>query len=450
MPTRVLLRLALLLPLLMTVAGRADDGPILADASKAERLTLDRLSGAAAWPRRAIAVTRLERFGCGASRERLVAFLDDPAWQVRNYAIHTLARRREAAAGWFEEEQHPRVVRTALRHRYPIDVTRLERGVRELARSTLTDERMLAAEIGAASGDETLRELARDVTRKIILRMDRAEAGGLSPRLALLAGAPALHRPHLWQQWLMKSGRSFEVRPAYAVGPGPERPALSPIAALDPDRFAALETYIETLGARALDLAICLDCTASMSGELAAAQGGIDDLLRFLGDVVAGVRVALVAYRDRHDRFKTRGWDFTDDLAEARSRLWSLTAEGGGDSREAVFDAMKLAYTELAWNPEHRGVLVLVGDAPPHVGYGTQCAGMAERAAEAGVVTHAIQAEPDEDVPHFAAIAEAGGGRCVSLPEDDGLILEIAGLTLGDAFTEEFRAFFEAYRLLCR
>lgn len=93
--------------------------------------------------------------------------------------------------------------------------------------------------------------------------------------------------------------------------------------------------------------------------------------------------------------------------------------------------------------------MVLIGDGPPHVGRGTQCVDMAERAAIVGeLTTHVIEADP-RTVKHFCEIAEAGGGRCVSLG-DESLIVEIAGLTLGDRFREPLREFFLAYQLLCR
>ena len=97
-----------------------------------------------------------------------------------------------------------------------------------------------------------------------------------------------------------------------------------------------------------------------MWAELADAQGGIDDLMLFAGDVVDTLRVALVGYRDQRDEFETKVWDFTPDIALARRRLWSLTAGGGGDRPEAVYPALRLAYTRLGWRPELLGL----GNAP--------------------------------------------------------------------------------------
>ena len=433
-------------------AGEREAGrrPALAAARDLERETLDGLLGAPSWPKRAIAAVRLERYGCEDSRRMLVQLLGDRSWQVRCYAVRSLGRKREAAdEGWFVREQHPRVLRTALRFRYAIDMERLARGVRRLADSGRLGEKLLAAELGAASGDAELREVARESLKKVILRMSRSEAGAFSPRLAFLTGQDDLRRAHRWQRWYLAEGRGSMLRSGYFIdesGP-PLEPSL--IAQLDAERFALLEEYMERLSTREVDLAVCLDCTASMSGEIAAAQGGIDDLMLFVGDVVAKLRVGLMAYRDRHDKFETKGWDFTTSIDEARRRLWQLEADGGGDSRESVYEAMKLAYTGLAWMVDHTKVLIVVGDAPPHVGRGAGCIDLAGRAARAEVTTHVIQCE-GEEIEHFPEIAEAGGGKCVSLADDDLLIPEIAGLTLGGIFEDEFREFFDIYLWVCR
>jgi hypothetical protein len=436
----------------------APSGPVraLASTGDLERSTMHRLLTAEAWPRRAIAALRMERYDCRESLAMLAALLRDRDWQVRCIAALVLARRGAAESpdpAWFAEEHHPRVLRTALRCRFTIEPERLARGARSLARSATLDDRLLAAELAAASGDPALMKLAVEEVRKVILRMDRIEAGSFSPRLAVLTGQRHLRRHTRWQDWLLREGRGLELRSGWLT-PGIDpsgTPMTGPgaIARLDSEVFATLEGYMQTLSGRSVDLAICLDCTASMSGELAEAQGGIDDLMLFVGDVVEELRIAIVGYRDRRDVFETRAWDFTSILAEARGRLWQLSADGGGDGPESVYEALRLAYTQLAWNPQHTRVLVLVGDAPPHVGYGARCAAMAEDGARRELTTHIIQAG-DEPVKHFPEIAAAGGGRCMTLAENASLIAEVTGLTLGDRFEEEFREFFALYLALCR
>lgn len=423
--------------------------PQFKDAGDLENATIKHLLEDSAWPRRAIAAVRLERFGCDESQAMTVGLLNDRAWQVRAFAIRTLSRRgTNIDAAWLTDGQDPRIIRDALRYRWPIALERVQRAVKVLAKSTDLEDKMLAAEIGAASGDKDLLEQARNATKQVILKMNRAEAGALSSRLAALTGQRGLYRAMEWQNWLMKVGRGFEVKPVIALEAGV--PGTSRIAQLDVEQFAALDTYMTRLSEREVDLVICLDCTASMGRELAAAQGGLDDLMLFVRDMVASFRIAIVAYRDRGDEFETQSEGFTDDPAEARKQLWQLSADGGGDTPEAVYPALKLAYTQLKWMPNSARTLVLVGDSPPHIGYGDLSAKLAQRAKDEGrVTTHAIQAK-NKEVKHFAEIAAAGGGRCVLLKNNESLVPEIAGLTLADRFEDEFAEFFEVYLELCR
>ena len=51
----------------------------LRDAPDEERATIDQLLGSAAWPRRVIALMRLQRFDCEESAEMITLGLDDLA-----------------------------------------------------------------------------------------------------------------------------------------------------------------------------------------------------------------------------------------------------------------------------------------------------------------------------------------------------------------------------------
>ena len=219
-----------------------------------------------------------------------------------------------------------------------------------------------------------------------------------------------------------------------------------------------------------------------------AYTGGIDDLMRFVGDVSAGVRVGIAGYRDRREKFEKIGWDLTPSIDAARRNLWRLSAEGGGDRPELVNEGLRLAYGSFSWNPHHRGVLVLVGDAPPHPGRGEACVKMATAARVRGVTTHVVGCDPtieDDDEPgaddeenldtpaadgpngikgvsrrrwgrnrdaieFFPEIAAAGGGRVVNLARDERLVPEIAGLIVGVDFEKPMIEFFEVYMELCR
>ncbi|MDG2020476.1 MAG: VWA domain-containing protein [Phycisphaerales bacterium] len=490
----------------------------LSKAPAAERTAIRNLLGALAWPRRIIAVLRLQRFDCPESAAMVIDALHDRHVAVRSFALLVLAHRNVPQdEDWLTHEADPTVIRTALRVGYRVDPARLARGAAALSRSSRLDDKLLAAELGLLSDDEDLQELAIELIRTVILRMNKQEAGSLSPRLARLTGGDDLRRDYKWRLWYQKNRglRSIDAArmlPPRSIAtsamngaeatvvPTPSNPAdLSEIARLPFAEFTALSDHLEALALQPLDLAIVLDCTASMSGEIAEAQGGVDDLMRFVGDVAGGIRVGIAGYRDRRELFEKVGWDLTGSIEQARANLWRLSAEGGGDRPELVDQGLSLAYTTFSWNPRNRGVLILVGDAPPHPGHGEGCIKLARFARQRGVTTHVVgcdprivdsedtEDDPDEElvdaddggavspfdvergedaisrptkrrrwsrdrdaIEFFPEIAEAGGGRVVNLDRDERLVPEIAGLIVGVDFEEPMVEFFEVYMELCR
>jgi len=477
----------------------------LADAAPDEQAALNNLSNSKAWTSRAIAVMRLERYDCAASALRLVSFAGDSSWRVRAYALACAARRGLVVPKeTLEAERDPRVIRTMLRCRLPLAREVVDTRIATLEKSQQPIEAMIALEVLAAldaSGEKDMRERLDELLSRVVLRMDRTEGGVLSPRLAAITNGADSGRNYRWREWLRKAKKDPGYDAAFLVPAIPAGARLADpnrIAQLDGARFAGLEKYLASVAERPMDLAILIDCTASMSREIAEAQSGIDDLVDFLGSVTKGVRIAIVGYRDRGDEWETKGWDFTADVREARTRLWSLSADGGGDTPESVQAAMKLALARYSWLPDSRDestqpirACVLVGDAPPHAGEAGLCIDMARRAAERGVKTFGIvardqeanlkeeetaEAPPEPAKPaappkdgaiappkpppptakkkpsftRFPEIAEAGGGRAEILKDSDSLVAQIAELTVADKYRAEFAEFFDAFRRLCR
>lgn len=453
-----------------------------APAAGTESAGLDELLRAGGWCRRAVAAMRLESAPEAVAAPRLARLLGDPAWQVRAFAVAVIARRRLDldVAALLAEEAEPRVIRAMLRSRVSYDAARLHRGVERLLRSGASADRLLGIELALASGDEALREDAEDAFVSVVMRLDAVEGGTLSPRLAAISKAPDLRRDWRWRTWVRKHRGNLGLHGAFLVPAGAEDPGwatLPPnaVATLSEREFLRLVDYLRELALAPLDLGLAIDATASMSGELAEVQGGLDDLMLFLGDATAGIRVGLVAYRDRQDRFEVVALDLTPSIPEARRWLWQLSAEGGGDHPESVLPALRALLGDLAWGPDRRRVAILVGDAPPHPGFGAACVELARRAAADGRVVHVISAAPprpeeqdhdDEDSAdapprprrddrrgppeHFPEIAEAGGGRLVELADGDSLVAELVGLSVGGGFDEAIRGFFDAYLAVCR
>ncbi|MFM8639989.1 MAG: vWA domain-containing protein [Planctomycetota bacterium] len=428
-----------------------------ADAGKA---SLRSMAVHGSWLRRMVSAMRLERPGTDAAREFLLALAVDPDPRVRSAAVLSCARAGiDANPALGDAEQDPRVLRNMLRCGWQLDAARIERGARILARSDDNSERLLAVElIGALQGqgpgrcDERLADFGKDTLRSVIARLDRDDGGALSPRIAALTGARDSRQDWKWRIWLDRNRGSMRIDavvPARKAGPGED----NAVAKLDDGAFVRFAGALDTLFRRPIDLGVAIDCTGSMAGEIAQAQAGIDDLMRFVNAVTAGLRVGIVGYRDQQDDFKTLGWDFAAEPPVVRERLWKLSAEGGGDEPELVQEALKVAYGRFTWRTDAQQVMVLVGDAPPTPGWGTRCVEMAREARARGI-TREVLSDRDErqpaEVKHFPDIARAGGGRVIRLDARTDLAAELAGLALSDTWHDQVVAVFERYLLLCR
>ncbi len=119
-----------------------------------------------------------------------------------------------------------------------------------------------------------------------------------------------------------------------------------------------------------LDLLFLLDTTGSMGDELSRIQQTIDSIAARIDAFTPRpqIRYGLVAYRDTGDAYVTQPADFTPDLAAFRTQLGALDANGGGDTQEALDEALHAGIVQAAWSDTPAVRLVfLVGDAGPHV-----------------------------------------------------------------------------------
>ncbi len=118
-----------------------------------------------------------------------------------------------------------------------------------------------------------------------------------------------------------------------------------------------------------IEVAFVLDATGSMGPWIKEARNRIKDIAGELaaGEPAPSLRYALVSYRDKGDAYVTKAHPFSAKVDDMRRALDSTRAQGGGDTPEAVLEAMKMAIHELDWS-EDQGtlkLLYLVGDAQP-------------------------------------------------------------------------------------
>lgn len=178
-----------------------------------------------------------------------------------------------------------------------------------------------------------------------------------------------------------------------------------------------------------LDLAFAMDCTSSMRSYIDSAKENVEEIMqRISSSGTSNIRFGLVEYRDhppQESSFVTQKHDFTPHLSTIKSWLNDCSAKGGGDTPEAVADAL-YDVLHLSWRSDATKVCVLISDAPPHgltqsdnfpqcpAGHDPVC--IASEMAKKGVVLYSVGCGLSGNVMEFfMAIAFKTGGQYVPL-----------------------------------
>ncbi|MGQ0738578.1 MAG: carboxypeptidase-like regulatory domain-containing protein [Bacteroidota bacterium] len=118
-----------------------------------------------------------------------------------------------------------------------------------------------------------------------------------------------------------------------------------------------------------VDIAFVVDATGSMGDEIEFLKLELEDVIRNTMEKhkFLSLRAASVFYRDKGDAYVTKNAGFNDDLLKTLNFIKLQAAGGGGDTPEALDEALSTALDSLQWNPAARTrLLFLILDAPPH------------------------------------------------------------------------------------
>jgi Mg-chelatase subunit ChlD len=190
-----------------------------------------------------------------------------------------------------------------------------------------------------------------------------------------------------------------------------------------------------------MDLALVIDTTGSMGDEIAYLQAELNEIVarlrRDAGQI--DLRIGLVVYRDEGDEYVVRSSPLTADLGSLRRTLARQEAGGGGDTPEAMDQAVA-AVQRMQWRPNAAKAVLLVADAPPHE------EGMAStlrstqglRAAGIQIVPVAASGVDDDAQYVLRTMATMTQGRYIFLTDDSGV---------GDAHAEPDLACYAVTRL---
>jgi Mg-chelatase subunit ChlD len=126
---------------------------------------------------------------------------------------------------------------------------------------------------------------------------------------------------------------------------------------------------VQTVQRPRLDLVFLVDATGSMGDEIAKLKTSMRAVAAQIAQLPTAPDVCygLVTYRDRGDAYLTRSIDLTHDLGSFQSALAQAQAAGGGDTPEALNEALYETVHGLSWRRDAVRLVVLVADAPPHL-----------------------------------------------------------------------------------
>jgi len=174
----------------------------------------------------------------------------------------------------------------------------------------------------------------------------------------------------------------------------------------------------------AMDVALVIDTTGSMGDEMAYIQAELDSIVARLKRDAGNLdlRIGVILYRDEGDDYVVRSTSLTGDIGSIRTMLAAQDANGGGDTPEAVDQAM-IAAGKLQWRPDAAKALLLVADAPPHGDRLDATIDSTNRLRSRGVqivpvAASGVEANAEYMMRTMAALTQ---GRYIFLTDDSGI-----------------------------
>ena len=191
--------------------------------------------------------------------------------------------------------------------------------------------------------------------------------------------------------------------------------------------YEGQDTVIDVLGndlyENSLDLMFLIDTTGSMDDELTYIQAELADVIkRVAKENNTEVSLSVNFYRDEGDEYVLRCNDFTENINSALRILKEQEANGGGDTPEAVADALEAAL-QRNWSENSVKLMFLVLDAPPHDKDSSRMPKLIAKAAEKGIrIIPVVSSGADEDTEFLCrTMAIATGGTYTFLTDDSGI-----------------------------
>lgn len=208
------------------------------------------------------------------------------------------------------------------------------------------------------------------------------------------------------------------------------------------------EKLVASLKQNGLEIVITFDSTGSMEGEIQEVKNKIERMGSVLFRIVDKTRISVCTYRDVGARYVVKGLPLTDNLGDIVNFLEDVTAGGGGDDPEAVHAGLEWSINQNQFRPKARKIILLFGDAPPHLADKDYCLRMASefRRKQQGVVS-TVTCHSEQRLPAFIEIAQMGGGEAWLTRNEREIMSQLMILVFGSKHRDKV---LEAFDLLDR
>lgn len=169
------------------------------------------------------------------------------------------------------------------------------------------------------------------------------------------------------------------------------------------------------------EIMFIVDTTGSMADEMLFLQSEFGAIAKEVG--TQDTTYSVNFYRDEGDDYVTKCFDFTDDIEDIQKKLNAETADGGGDTPEAVDQILKETLTDGKWSDDTVKIAFLIFDAPPHYGKEQVLIEAVRSAAEKGIrLIPVVSSNSERETELFGrALAIQTGGTYVFLTDDSGI-----------------------------
>ena len=203
---------------------------------------------------------------------------------------------------------------------------------------------------------------------------------------------------------------------------------------------------IKNLRRNGLDVVIAFDSTGSMKGEINEVKNQIKRIGNTLVTLVPKSRISICTYRDEGDDYVFKGLPLTNDIQEIDNYLSNIFANGGGDHEEAVQEGLRWSVENNKFRSRARKVILLFGDAPPHLEDLKTCLEIASdfSSQQKGVIS-TVTCRKNAPLKEFVDIAQAGGGEAYLTSNERQIMTQLMVLVFGKKYRDKV---IEAFKLL--